>query len=168
MPLFPIKIRCPGFTPLQLRISPVVLVKTCGELIYETYEYFHTSKLSIDFNVGASIGLVIEAGLFFDIKILGFSVSIEVQGNLFEGKVGIKFSIDFTKAQLVLNIYSEFFPLSFEFFIKAKAKILFVKITLLNLSYKIKTISLHSSEKITLDLYKMIDNFLDDESYYLI
>ena len=168
VPLFPIKIRCPDFSPLQLRISPVVLVKACGELKYETDEYFHTSKLSIDFNVGSTMGIVIEAGLFFDIKILGFSVSVGVQGNLFEGKVGIKFSIDFTKAQLVLNIYSEFFPLSFEFFIKAKAKVLFVKITLLNLSYKIKTISLHSSEKIILDLYKMIDNFLDDESYYLI
>jgi len=47
VPLFPIKIRCPGFSPLQLRISPVVLVKACGELKYETDEYFHTSKLSI-------------------------------------------------------------------------------------------------------------------------
>jgi len=129
---------------------------------------FDDDKLSIDFNVGSTMGIVIEAGLFFDIKILGFSVSVGVQGNLFEGKVGIKFSIDFTKAQLVLNIYSEFFPLSFEFFIKSIMKVLFVKITLLNLSYKIKTISLHSSEKIILDLYKMIDNFLDDESYYLI
>ena len=108
MPLFPIKIRCPGFSPLQLRISPVVLVKACGELKYETDEYFHTSKLSIDFNVGSTMGIIIEAGLFFDIKILGFSVSVGVQGNIFERKVGIKFSIDFTKAQLVLNIYSEF------------------------------------------------------------
>ena len=168
VPFFPLKLRCPGFPPLQILFSPVVLVKACGQVIYETEEYFHTSKLSFDFNTGATIGLVLEGGFYLDIKILKLTIKAGIQGNLFDGKVGIKFSINFTKAQLNLKIYSEYIPLSFEFFIKVQMKIIFFKITLVNISYRINIAKLYSSIIINLDLYKMIDNFSKDESYYLL
>ena len=168
VPFFPLKLKCPAFPPLQIRISPVVLIKACGQVIYETEEYFHTSKLSFDFNIGAKIGIVLEGGLYLDLKILKFTVKAGIQGNFFDGKVGIKFSINFTKAQLTLNIYSEYIPLSFEFFIKIQTKILFFKITILNITYKINVLRFYSSVIINLDLYEMIDNFSKDESYYLL
>jgi hypothetical protein len=168
VPFFPLKLKCPGLPALQIRISPVVLVKACGAVIYETEIYFHTSKLSFDFNTGATIGLVLEGGFYFDAKILGLTIKAGIQGNIFDGKVGIKFTINFTKAQLTLTIYSEYIPLSFEFFIKVQVKVIFFKITLVNISYKINAIRLYSSIQINLDLYKMIDNFSKDESYYLL
>ena len=168
MPLFPLKLKCPGFPPLQIRFSPVVLVKACGQVIYESEEYFHTSKLSFDFNTGATIGFVLEGGFYFDVKVFKLTIKAGIQGNFFDGKVGIKFSINFTKARLTLNIYSEYIPLSFEFFIKVQMKIIFFKITLVNISYKYNVLRFYSSIIINLDLYEMIDNFSKDESYYLL
>ena len=168
VPLFPLKLKCPGFPPLQIRFSPVVLVKACGQVIYESEEYFHTSKLSFDFNTGATIGFVLEGGFYFDVKVFKLTIKAGIQGNFFDGKVGIKFSINFTKARLTLNIYSEYIPLSFEFFIKVQMKIIFFKITLVNISYKYNVLRFYSSIIINLDLYEMIDNFSKDESYYLL
>ncbi len=59
--------------------------------MYETEEYFHISKLSFDFNVDATIGLKLEGGFYFDIKLFKLSIAAGIQGNFFDVKIGEHF-----------------------------------------------------------------------------
>ena len=139
-----IKFRCPEFPFLQLRIIPEVILTACFEINYifaDEKTNYPTSILSFDINTGILLAVKIEGGIYLDdIKaILDISEAVGVQGTMFQGKVGLKFNIDFEKSKLDLIIYFNWEALSFTFYIHIKVKILSFTLVDYRPNYKIKT-----------------------------
>ena len=139
-----IKFRCPEFPFLQLRIIPEVILTACFEINYifaDEKTNYPTSILSFDINTGILLAVKIEGGIYLDdIKaILDISAAVGVQGTMFQGKVGLKFNIDFEKSKLDLIIYFNREALSFTFYIHIKVEILSCTLVDYRPNYKLKT-----------------------------
>ena len=126
IPLFPIIIPCPDFPPLQIRLSPIVNVTICSKIMFSiTDKELLLTNVVFDFSTKASFGLNLEGGIYLDIYAAKLTASVGVNGTLFEGKVGVKISIDFDKSQLQLQVYLECgINLYFKFYILIQAKLL--------------------------------------------
>ena len=126
--IFPIKIECPSFPPLQLRFSPKVLL-TAGLIIgYEEEIDSSSSILSYDLYGELELGGRIELGLYFNISIANLDMAVGLDGNLYEGKVGFKLSIDFIELKANILFYSYYYLVSLKFYIYIKTKVLFYAI----------------------------------------
>ena len=163
--IFPLKFPCPAFPPLQFRISPIVEIKSCSILRSIKDNNNPISILEFDNNCGAIIGINFEGGIYFDIKVASLSLSAGVEGHLFEGKIGMKFSVDFTQIKIILSIYMDLFSVEFIFYVKLTYKILFIKGTLFNFNYPFKFGGLFIESYLIFDLKRFISNNLP-ESYY--
>jgi hypothetical protein len=165
--LFPFRLRCPEFPPLQIRIGPIVYVTICGAVKFEKKDLF-LSEASFDFSIKADIGLDLEGGLYTENPILDVTVSCGCKGNIFEGKVGIKYLINFYKAQLDLNIYTELnINIDFRLFILIKAKILRWSYTLIDKEFPINALDLPAYRLFNNSFNETI-NLANNDNYYLL
>lgn len=134
---FPIKFKCPSLSFLQLRLTPILTFETCADLDLKLDTDKDNLKLTYDFGIQANLGVNIEAGVYFESKVFDISLSVGVDGIMYQGKLGLKFSLDFLKAQLNLNVYIDYLTIAFKFYIKLEIRIVFIKISPY-LSYEIK------------------------------
>ena len=138
---FPIKIKCPSFPPLQLRLSPLLELIAGFNIGYieQTGKGIMSSKLIYDIYAGVDLGAKIEAGLYFDVKIAALSIAVGLKGKFYKGRIGFKLSINFMdiKTSFIL-IYYQNVGVSLDFYIYIKIKVLFIKITLFELHYEIE------------------------------
>ena len=111
------------------------------------------------------LGFYFEGGIYFDAKVVSVSLAAGFEGHLFEGKIGIKFSIDFTQIRICFSIYWDLFAVEFKFYVKLKVKFLFLESTPVDLNYPFSFGGLNNEIKLIFDLKSFISNILP-ESYY--
>lgn len=161
---FPLKLVAPSFPFLQIRFWPNVILQACISAEFEDDFEWMSSQLTFDISCGAKIILTVEGGLYFDLgvdlkkkkyNIADLKVVVEVEGTLFDGKVGMKFSIDFMQAKLILTFYLDISAFSFRFYFKVSFEIkkLF-SADLANESITLKGIEWYNHAKVTCSLRK--------------
>ena len=122
--IFPIKIECPDFPPLQLRFSPKVLLTSGLTIGYEEEIDSSSSTLSYDLYGELKLGGKIELGFYFNISIDNLDIAVGLDGNLYEGKVGFKLSIDFIEVKANILFYYYYYKASLYFYIYIKSRVL--------------------------------------------
>jgi hypothetical protein len=162
--LFPIIISCPYFPPLQIRLSPIVNVTICSKIMFEITDFdLLLTKFDFDFSTKTSFGLKLEGGIYLDIYVSKLTASVGINGNLFDGKIGVKISIDFDKSQLHLKVYLECsINLYFNFYILIQAKLLKWKVDIYKWEQKEKVQIVPYIIPIDVDL-EILKNFTNDE-----
>ena len=135
---FQIIFRCPSLSFLQLKLRPILTFETCADLDLKLdKEDLDNLGITYDFGIEASLGANIEAGIYYESKTLDISFSIGVDGLMYQGKLGLKFSIDFIKSKLDLSVYVDYLTVAFKFYIQVEIRYLFSKIRPY-ISYEIK------------------------------
>ena len=115
--IFPLIIPVPSFPFLQLRITPDAILHLCTKFEF-THEFNYSStNLTLDFNCEAQAFIKVEGGIFLDAYLTELNFAIVFKGKdknkFFEGKVGIRFSIDFMQIKINLAFYFELKEFSF-------------------------------------------------------
>ena len=151
-----------NFPFLQVRFTPDVIFHLCGH--FEFIHEFETSStnLTLDFECEAQALLKLEAGLFFDAYIAEAKAAIVIKGKnkntkIFEGKVGIRFSIDFMQIKINLAFYFELKEFSFTICIELYARFL--------LFDKTKEIEIYSYKSDEHSYCLIFDFYLNENEY---
>ena len=126
---FPIKLKCPIFSFLQLRLTPILTFETCfnGEIKLDD-DSNDIIKASVDFGIEANLGLNIEAGVYLEFGAFDLSLTVGVDGIMYQGKLGINFKLQIEKAKISINVYIDYLTIAFKFYVKLEIKIVIVKI----------------------------------------
>ena len=126
---FPIKLKCPIFSFLQLRLTPILTFETCfnGEIKLDD-DNKDIIKASVDFGIEANLSLNIEAGVYLEFGAFDISLTAGVDGIMYQGKLGINFKLQIEKAKISINVYIDYLTIAFKFYVKLEIKIVIVKI----------------------------------------
>ena len=129
----PLNITCPKFPELKLTIEPIAKYNVCFAIEYIDDTSIPINQLSFDFSCGAEAGLYAKLGIFLDRKFASANLTLDMERFYFTGKIGIKLSIDFREAKIILSLYAIFSGAILRVKIIGKVKFLRREIELFNL-----------------------------------
>jgi hypothetical protein len=112
--------------PLRIDVKPVANFACCigAELKHDNDT--ESLKLSFNLNLTSIISLELYGGIYFDISVIKASATVGINGTVFEGKVGMKLSIDILQGQLYAAFYMDLTLFSIEFNIYFELEIFYL------------------------------------------
>ena len=135
-------IKNPKFPIMKIIIEPTADYSLC----FKIYHKSNISQLEFYFNCDANISLNTKLGIYFDKMNAKVDFTVGTDKVLFTGKIGAKYSIDFTGEKLMLAIYSDFSGDKFKLYLMGSITILSNKTELFNYyspEYNLKEIFLY-------------------------